>query len=112
MLGVVRPPTSFAPWLLGISVARGVRIAELEQKAFELLQKATLLDLVNDAIFVRCAEAESSYWNEGSRTAVWVEKRKASGQVTGSSDSANCHSWSMIECFNDLDESSILTSDS
>jgi PAS domain S-box-containing protein len=41
------------------------RTAELEQKASELLQKATLLDSVNDAIFVRCAEDKISYWNEG-----------------------------------------------
>ena len=41
------------------------RTAELEQKASELLQKATLLDLVNDAIFVRGAEDKISYWNEG-----------------------------------------------
>jgi PAS domain S-box-containing protein len=41
------------------------RTAELEQQASELLQKATLLDLVNDAIFVRGAEDKISYWNEG-----------------------------------------------
>ncbi len=41
------------------------RTAELEQKTSELLQKATMLDLANDAIFARCAEDTISYWNEG-----------------------------------------------
>jgi PAS domain S-box-containing protein len=57
------------------------RTAELEQKASELLQKATLLDLVNDAIFVRCAEDKISYWNEGAeRLYGWK-----SGEVLGRS---------------------------
>lgn len=41
------------------------RTAELEQKTSELSEKAALLDLVNDAIFVRCAEDKISYWNQG-----------------------------------------------
>lgn len=57
------------------------RTAELEQKASELLQKATLLDLVNDAIFVRCSEDKISYWNEGAeRLYGWK-----SGEVLGRS---------------------------
>ncbi len=57
------------------------RTAELEQKASELLQKATLLDSVNDAIFVRCAEDKISYWNEGAeRLYGWK-----SGEVLGRS---------------------------
>jgi PAS domain S-box-containing protein len=57
------------------------RTAELEQKNSELLQKATLLDLVNDAIFVRCAEDKISYWNEGAeRLYGWK-----SGEVLGRS---------------------------
>ena len=43
----------------------GERTAELEKKATELLQKAILLDLANDAIFVRDADDKISYWNEG-----------------------------------------------
>ena len=41
------------------------RTAELEQKTSELSEKAALLDLVKDAIFVRCAEDKISYWNQG-----------------------------------------------
>jgi PAS domain S-box-containing protein len=57
------------------------RTAELEQKACELLQKAALLDLANDAIFVRCGEDKISYWNEGAeRLYGWK-----SGEVLGRS---------------------------
>ncbi len=41
------------------------RTADLARKTAELLQKATLLDLANDAILVRDAEGRISYWNEG-----------------------------------------------
>jgi PAS domain S-box-containing protein len=41
------------------------RTAELEKKTAELSQKATLLDLANDAILVRDALGAISYWNEG-----------------------------------------------
>jgi PAS domain S-box-containing protein len=42
-----------------------VRTADLEKKTAELLQKAALLDLANDAIFVKSANGTISYWNEG-----------------------------------------------
>ncbi len=41
------------------------RTRALEQKTAELLQKATLLDLANDGIFVRSAEDQITYWNQG-----------------------------------------------
>lgn len=41
------------------------RTAALEEKTAELLEKATLLDLVNDAIFVKTASGTISYWNQG-----------------------------------------------
>ena len=41
------------------------RTRELEQKAAQLEYQAKLLDQANDAIFVRTAADEISYWNEG-----------------------------------------------
>jgi PAS domain S-box-containing protein len=58
------------------------RTAELEQKASELLQKATLLDLVNDAIFIRCAEDKISYWNEGAERLYGWTSAEAVGRST------------------------------
>ena len=54
------------------------RTADLEQKTAELLQKATLLDLANDGIFVR-SDDKISYWNQGAeRLYGWT-----SGEVLG-----------------------------
>jgi len=44
-----------------------VRTGELEQKTTQLAHQARLLDLANDAIFVRDAEGRITYWNEGAR---------------------------------------------
>ena len=41
------------------------RTAALQQKTAEVIEKATLLDLANDAIFVKSANGTISYWNEG-----------------------------------------------
>jgi len=41
------------------------RTASLQEKTAEVLEKATLLDLANDAIFVKSASGTISYWNEG-----------------------------------------------
>ena len=66
---------------LELEIRVSERTAELEQKASELLEKATLLDLVNDAIFVRCTEDKISYWNQGAeRLYGWT-----SGEVLGRS---------------------------
>jgi PAS domain S-box-containing protein len=41
------------------------RTRELEQNAAQLAYQAKLLDLANDAIFVRSADDKISFWNEG-----------------------------------------------
>jgi len=41
------------------------RTSALERKTRELVEKAALLDLANDAIFVKTASGEISYWNQG-----------------------------------------------
>jgi len=41
------------------------RTAALEQRTAEVIEKATLLDLANDAIFVKTADDKISYWNQG-----------------------------------------------
>jgi PAS domain S-box-containing protein len=57
------------------------RTQELEQKAAQLEYQAKLLDLANDAIFIRNAADKISYWNEGAeRLYGW-----ASGEVLGKS---------------------------
>lgn len=43
----------------------GERTAALEQKTSEVIEKAALLDLVNDAIFLKTANGTISYWNRG-----------------------------------------------
>jgi PAS domain S-box-containing protein len=55
------------------------RTQELEQNAARLAYQGKLLDLANDAIFVRTAADKISYWNEGAeRLYGW-----ASGEVLG-----------------------------
>jgi PAS domain S-box-containing protein len=57
------------------------RTQELEQKAAQLEYQARLLDLANDAIFIRNAANKISYWNEGAeRLYGWT-----SGEVLGRS---------------------------
>ncbi|HTW58163.1 MAG TPA: ATP-binding protein [Terriglobales bacterium] len=41
------------------------RTAALEQRTAEVVEKATMLDLANDAIFVKTAGGRISYWNQG-----------------------------------------------
>jgi len=57
------------------------RTRELEQNTAQLAYQAKLLDLANDAIFIRNAADKISYWNEGAeRLYGW-----ASGEVLGRS---------------------------
>lgn len=41
------------------------RTAELERKTSQLIEQARLLDLANDAIFIRSLDGTIFYWNEG-----------------------------------------------
>ncbi|MGO9517431.1 MAG: PAS domain S-box protein [Candidatus Korobacteraceae bacterium] len=59
------------------------RTAELEQKTSELSEKAALLDLVNDAIFVRCAEDKISYWNQGAERLYGWTSAEVLGRLAG-----------------------------
>ena len=51
------------------------RTQELEQNTAQLAYQAKLLDLANDAIFVRRADGGITYWNEGAeRLYGWTKK--------------------------------------
>src|SRR5262249_40570665 len=41
------------------------RIAEVQQKTAQTIEQGKLLDLADDAIFVRAADDKISYWNQG-----------------------------------------------
>jgi len=41
------------------------RTAALEQRTAELAEKATLLDMANDGVFIKTARGTISYWNRG-----------------------------------------------
>lgn len=54
----------------------------VRERTSELQQKATLLDLVNDAIFVRCAEDKISYWNVGAERLYGWKSEEVLGRST------------------------------
>jgi PAS domain S-box-containing protein len=58
------------------------RTTELEQKTAELSQKATLLDLANDAVLVRNAKGKISYWNEGAERLYGWTSAEVLGRTT------------------------------
>ena len=58
----------------------GERTIVLEQKTAELAQQAAMLDLANDAIFVRSATDTISYWNEGAERLYGWTKQEALGR--------------------------------
>ena len=51
------------------------RTKELQQRVSEVMEKAALLDLANDAVFVKTANGTTSYWNQGAeRLYGWAMK--------------------------------------
>jgi PAS domain S-box-containing protein len=58
------------------------RTAEVEQKREQTAEQARLLDLANDAIFVRTAADRISYWNEGAERLYGWTKIEALGKST------------------------------
>jgi PAS domain S-box-containing protein len=53
------------------------RTAELEQNVAETREKAALLDLANDAIFVKSLHGQISYWNQGAERLYGWSKEEA-----------------------------------
>ena len=62
------------------TAALGQRTIVLEQKTAELAEKAAMLDLANDAIFVRSASDTISYWNEGAERLYGWTRQEALGR--------------------------------
>ena len=56
------------------------RTLALEEKTAEIIEKATLLDLVNDAIFVKNASDAITYWNQGAERLYGWSMTEALGQ--------------------------------
>jgi len=56
------------------------RTAALEQRTAEVIEKATLLDLANDAIFIKNANGTISYWNQGAERLYGWTAAEAIGQ--------------------------------
>ena len=58
------------------------RTLELERNTAQLAYQAKLLDLANDAIFVRSADGGITYWNEGAERLYGWTKKEALGRST------------------------------
>ncbi|MBI3476298.1 MAG: PAS domain-containing protein [Acidobacteria bacterium] len=58
------------------------RTSEIEQKTEQAKEQARLLDLANDAIFVRTARDRISYWNKGAERLYGWTKAEALGRLT------------------------------
>jgi PAS domain S-box-containing protein len=57
------------------------RTAALEQRTAEVIEKATLLDLANDAVFVKTGSGTISYWNQGAERLYGWTLSEALGRV-------------------------------
>jgi PAS domain S-box-containing protein len=58
------------------------RSAEIEQRTAQTKEQAKLLDLANDAIFVRAANGRVTYWNQGAERLYGWTKDEALGRST------------------------------
>ena len=58
------------------------RTAQLEQKTAQIMDQAKLIDLANDAIFVRTADDRISFWNQGAQRLYGWSKQEALGRLT------------------------------
>ena len=58
------------------------RTSELERRTAEVVEKATLLDLANDAVFVKTAKGTISYWNQGAERLYGWTSNEACGRST------------------------------
>jgi len=56
------------------------RTEQLQQRISEVVEKAALLDLANDAVFVKTANGTISYWNQGAERLYGWAKREAVGR--------------------------------
>ena len=56
------------------------RTAEIEQKTAQIVEQARLIDLVNDAIFVRTPNEKISYWNQGAERLYGWSSQEAVGK--------------------------------
>jgi len=56
------------------------RTAELQQRTAQTVEQAKLIDLANDAIFVRTASGLISYWNEGAERLYGWSKEESLGR--------------------------------
>ena len=59
------------------------RTAELQERTADVMEKAALLDLANDAIFVKTAGGKISYWNHGAERLYGWSKDEALGHAPG-----------------------------
>jgi PAS domain S-box-containing protein len=66
----------------GLELRVRQRTVALEQKTAEIIEKAALLDMVNDAIFVKGAGGIISYWNHGAERLYGWSREEALGRST------------------------------
>jgi PAS domain S-box-containing protein len=59
------------------------RTAALEQRTAEVVEKAALLDMANDAILIKSADGKISYWNEGAERLYGWTMSDALGRTPG-----------------------------